>query len=147
MKRITPIFSLSFILSHKTEPISLKYQRFPIGTNSEQEVWITSLCCVKSFKLIVSDVADNKAVLDVDRSKKVTSISYATIIAISIPVIIVVIILLIGFCVYLRRHHKKYGSYQFGTRSVHPTSIKKSDAIHRHIKIDESLPIVSGFKK
>ena len=129
------------------ESVSLKCQRFPIGTNSEQEVWITSLCCVKSFKLIVSDVADNKAVLDVDRSKTVTSISYAGIIAISISVIMVVIILLIGFCLYLRRHHKKYGSYQFGTRSVHPTSIKKSDAMHRQIKIDGSSPIVSAFKK
>ena len=97
--------------------------------------------------MIVSDVSENKAALDVDRSKNVTSISYAGIIAISIPVIIVVIVLLIGFCLFLRRHHKKYGSYQFGTRSVHPTSIKKSDALHRQIKIDESLPIVSGFKK
>ena len=97
--------------------------------------------------MIVSDVADNKAALDVDRSKNVTSISYAGIIAISTLAIIVVIILLIGFCLFLRRHHKKNGSYQFGTRSVHPTSIKKSDAIHRQIKIDESRPIVSVFKK
>ena len=141
------IFLISFISSRSLELVSLKYQRFPIGSNSDQEVWVTSLCCVKSFKLIVSDVADNKAELDIDRSKNVKSISYAGIIAISTLAIIVVIILLIGFCLYLRRHHKKYGFYQFGTRSVHPTSIKKSDAMHRQIKIDESLPIVSGFKK
>ena len=94
------------------------------------------------FNVIVSDVSGNEAVLEVYRSKSLTPIHNSGVVAIIILGIVFVMAMLIGLLYYMSQHHKKYGSYQFGTKAVHPSSIRKSDAVYRHIKIDKSRTFV-----
>ena len=90
----------------------------------------------------VNDVSGNEAVLEIERAKAFTSMNHSGIVAMSVIVFVFVLSMLIGLMCYMRQHHKKYGSYQFGTSAVYPTSIKKSDAVHRQIKIDNSRTFV-----
>ena len=94
------------------------------------------------FKVIVNDVSGNEAAIDVFRNKSYTAIHNSGIVAIIILGIVFVMAMLIGLLYYMRQHHKKYGSYQFRTKAVHPSSIRKSDAVYRHIRIDKSRTFV-----
>ena len=90
--------------------VYFRYKWFPIGTNSKQNIKIAANCCVKEFQIIVTDVAGNDQTTTAYRKGSIIPLIEAIFTGIGIAILIV---LIVGFLLYLRRNKQKYGQLLF----------------------------------